>query len=106
MSGAPFNIRSSAFLFSSFVIFKPSYLSLKLADDDTNGFYFLLAFFLHFARSLQESARKRAKIRFFWRFLGTNRDGMGHHSVNLKTVCLYGHEGSNPPSSAKQETVD
>ena len=25
---------------------------------------------------------------------------MGRHSVNLKTVCLYGHEGSNPPSSA------
>ena len=65
MSGAPFNILSSAFLFSSFVILKPSYLSLKLADDDTNGFYFLLAFFLHFAQNLQESARKMAKIRDF-----------------------------------------
>ena len=94
-------MRSSAFLFSSFVILKPSYLSLKLADDDTNGFYFLLAFFLHFARSFQESARKWAKIRDFQRFSGTNRDGMGRHFVNLKTVCLYGHEGSNPPSSAK-----
>lgn len=87
------------FLLLSFL--KPSYLSLKLADDDTNGFYFLLAFFLHFAQNLQEIARKGGKIRDFWRFSGTNRDGTGRHSVNLKTVCLYGHEGSNPPSSAK-----
>ena len=25
----------------------------------------------------------------------------GHNEAVLKTVCLYGHEGSNPPSSAK-----
>ena len=31
----------------------------------------------------------------------TNRDEIVLSSNNLKTVCLYGHEGSNPPSSAK-----
>ena len=29
----------------------------------------------------------------------------GHNEAVLKTVCLYGHEGSNPPSSAKQKSI-
>ncbi len=55
----------------------------------------------NFLANFREGARKSLNRAENRGGLGIIRDDSGSIRKVLKTVCLYGHEGSNPPSSAK-----